>query len=103
MFGFVNLDIIANVVLIFLQYFRIDTFGQLAFKSKCVTDSISCIKSDIKFNILVALKYLGCGLARNSHVSWAGKEFFSLSWKSPRDDVSLKILVGVQTKKSLIL
>ena len=45
---------------------------------------------------LVALKYLGCYPAGNSHVSWADEALFSLGWQSPRDGVSIKMLVVVQ-------
>ena len=36
--------------------------------------------------------------AENSHDSWAGEVLFSLGWQSPRDGVSIKILVVVQPK-----
>ena len=36
--------------------------------------------------------------AGNSHVLWVGEALFSLGWQSPRDGVSIKILVVVQPK-----
>ena len=36
--------------------------------------------------------------AGNNHVSWAGEVLFSLGWQSPRDGVSIKILLVVQPK-----
>ena len=49
-------------------------------------------------NFPVALKYPDWRLVGNSHVSWAGETLFSLGWPSPRDGVSIKILVEVQPK-----
>ena len=46
----------------------------------------------------MALKYPGWRPLGNSHVSWAGEAIFSLGWQSPRDGVSIKILVVVQPK-----
>ena len=48
--------------------------------------------------IIIALKYLGRHLAGNSHGPRAGEALFSLGWQSPRDGVSIKILVIVQPK-----
>ena len=46
----------------------------------------------------MALKYPGWHSAGNSHVSWAGEPLFSLGWQSPRDHLSIKMLVVVQLK-----
>ena len=40
----------------------------------------------------------GLAFAGNSHVSWAGEVLYSLGWQSPRDGVSINILVVVQPK-----
>ena len=46
----------------------------------------------------MTLKYLGWHSAGNRHVSWAGEALFGLGWQSPRDHVSIKMLVLVQPK-----
>ena len=57
-FGVANVGIIANVALIFIQHFWIDTFGKLVFKSKYVAKSIWCFENDVKFDIFTATSKL---------------------------------------------
>ena len=52
----------------------------------------------INNNFPVTLKNPGWFLAGNTHDSCAGEAVFSLGWHSPRDDISIKILMVVQPK-----
>ena len=66
--------------------------------TKIIIITITIIIIIIRRRIPVAYKYSGWDPSENSHVSWEGEVLFILCWQSPRDSVSIKLLVVVQPR-----
>ena len=93
MFGFANVDIIANATMISIQYLRTDTFEYLVFKSKCVTESVWSSENDVKFNIFTTTSTSVCKLLL------ASNDIFP---NSPKDIVISSFCVVVENHALLM-